>query len=437
MPKVLAPPPGQVIRQTTDTQVLPAPENGSHQEKNYDALDYMESMKPEDWTTHVAWIYRVEPPIIRGAGEKGWVTQYEKFFTLRDIQKDLGGGVWRIMIKKDRERVADSKHSVAGQPRDLTQMRIQQEMEMGPSLTAPSADGVNSPSIVSQAMNMVANPNVQAANVESMRAATTAAIDLVKANVPQQLSITEIIAIAKELSPKQAGFLDGPFGPIAIAVVTKLVDKLFTDPLEHFAKIAELAKMFGGGGSTANDWKTAMVQAAPQLANAVTAGLHELRLGAEAQGPRPMQQQLPPASAPPPSAPNPGATAGSPAIAGSQATAGNNVITMAGPEKQPPLPGTVPAAGPQRMEVPLQFIWQKIYEFMDDPAKTGADIGKFLDELDPGFIESVKAYSVEQIQGFVSGNATIAFVAAHPRFKQCLTELLAWANQPEAPQKPA
>lgn len=430
MPKVLTPPPGQVIRQTTDTQVLPAPENGSHQEKNYDALDYMESMKPEDWTTHVAWIYRVEPPIIRGAGEKGWVTQYEKFFTLRDIQKDLGGGVWRIMIKKDRERVADSKHSVAGQPRDLTQMRIQQEMEMGPSLTAPSADGANSPSIVSQAMNMVANPNVQAANVESMRAATTAAIDLVKANVPQQLSITEIIAIAKELSPKQAGFLDGPFGPIAIAVVTKLVDKLFTDPLEHFAKIAELAKMFGGGASTANDWKTAIVQAAPQLANAVTAGLHELRLGAEAQGPRPVQQQqpaqLPPA---PPTAGNPPTTA--------NANTGNNVITMSGPEKQPPLPGTAPAAGPQRMEVPLQFIWQKIYEFMEDQTKTGADIGKFLDELDPSFIESVKTYSVEQIHGFVSANASIAFVAAHPRFKQCLSELLAWANQPEVPQKPA
>lgn len=434
MPKVLAPPPGQVVRQVTDTQILPAPENGQHQEKNYDALDYMASMKPEDWLNHMASLYRAEPPVIRGAGERGWVTQFEKHFTLGDIQRDLGGGIWRIIIKRNgSERVADSKHAVAGQPRDLTQMRIQQDNELGPVVALPDANG-NSPSVVSQAMNMVSNPTVQAATVNTMTSAAQSAIQMVKDNAPKQLSVQEIIELAKGLSPKQSGFFEGPLGPIAIAVVTKLVDKLFTDPLEHFAKIAELAKMFGGQASTANDWKTAMVQAAPQLANAVTAGLHELRLGAEAQGPRPMQQQLPPA---PSSAPNPGATAGSPPIADSQAKAGSNVLTMAGPEKQPPLPGTAPAAGPQRMEVPLQFIWQKIYEFMDDQTKTGADIGKFLDELDPSFIESVKAYSVEQIQGFVSANASIAFVAAHPRFKQCLTELLAWANQPEAPAKPA
>lgn len=92
----------------------------------------------------------------------------------------------------------------------------------------------------------------------------------------------------------------------------------------------------------------------------------------------------------------------------------------------------------------MQFVWQKIFDFLNDASKTGADIGAFLDDLDPAFIPSVKDYTVEQISAFVAANPTIAYVATHPRFRQCLTELLAWANAPETaaaaaptPEKPA
>lgn len=409
MPKVQTPEPGSVVEQVTRTRVVPTEENDPGPGK--DAFNYMSNISEQAWNdgNHLIYLYRTEPAVYRNGNEPLYVGKYSNRLTEEDIQRECGGGRFKIIVKRGLERVGESRCQCAGTPRDLS--RTQQEFDPTRPGGVPATD---SNSVVSQALTAATNPAAQAAQVEMMKTAATAAVEMVKNNAPHQMSTAEIIALAKELSPKQAGFLEGPFGPIAIAVVTKLVDKLFTDPTEQFVKMAELMSKFGGG-SGASDWKAALVDAAPKVINGITSGLHELRLGAEAQR-TPPPLSLPAAPAPVTSTPN-------------------NVVTMppaaATPtlQHQPPLPGTVAPAGPQRMEVPMQFIWQKIFEFMNDSSKTGRDIGEWLDDLDPSFIASVKDYSIEQVTTFVNANPSIAFVAQHPRFRQCLTELLAWANE--------
>lgn len=420
MPKVLDPPAGTAVKETRITEIIPSQEKG---EQSYDPFQYMENLKAGEWSdTHVAYIYRVEPPVFRGGNEPVYVGKYAAPFGIEQVQSDFGGGRFRILIRDGASRKADGKVQIAGTPRDLS--RTQLEFAPGqPGGVPPEANNPTSASVVTQAMNMVSNPAVQNAQTQMLVAGATAAVDLVKSNAQQQLSTADIIALAKELAPKQESFLNGPFGPVMIAIVTKLVDKLFTDPTDQMLRMADLMSKFGGGGSSSSDWKAALVDAAPKLAVAVKDGLHELRLGAEAQ-----QRAALPAAPPITVQPNPAAAAGQPAIAASQATAGN-VVQM----PNPPLPG---AAAPVQMEVPVQFIWQKIFEMLQDGESTGEEIGEFLDQLAPGFIADMKHFTIDQVTQYVQATPAIAQIAQHPRFRQCLTELLAWANQPPAAPAP-
>lgn len=424
MPKVDTPAPGTAVKQTIVTETIPGQESNS---RSYDPFEYMENLKPGEWSdTHLAYIYRTEPPVFRGGNEPVYVGKYGAPFGIEQLQTDFGGGRFRILIRDGASRKADGKVQVAGTPRDLS--RTQMEFAPGqPGTNQAETAGATSSSVVTQAMNMVSNPAVQNAQVEVMKNAATASIEMIRQSTPAQPSMKELLEIAKSLNGDQKSFLETPFGAILIAgataLVTTLVNRLAappTDPLDQIIKMGEVMSKFGGGSSS-SDWKAALVDAAPKLAVAVKDGLHELRLGAEAQ----QRGALPPA---PPITVQPTAQPPAP-------PPGTNVVQMPNPPAQPPLPG---AAAAPPMEVPVQFIWQKIYEMLQDGESTGEEIGEFLDQLAPGFIAEMKAYTIDQITAYVQANPAIAQIAQHPRFRQCLTELLAWANQPpNATPKPA
>ena len=419
MPKV-TPGPGQAVEETTVTRILPDTKSDPDIISR-DPLEYMDLLPKEKWDqgNHIVYLYRLEPPAYRGASGPTYVTKYATPVTLEQIQQEYGGGIWRVLVKRGQERVADGKFQVMGTPRDLTRNT--------PEFSPASPGGVPSPdsvSLASQAMNLAANPTAQAAQMDMMRNSANAAIELVKANAPKQMTVAEILELARGLQGSTTGtekpFLETEVGKILVAaasaLVTALVNRVVSpaDPLDQITKYAELMGKFSPA-SSANDWKAALVQAAPQLAVAVKDTVQELRLGTEAQlrlnANRTLTAAPPPAPivqpAPAAAAPNPGA---------------QNVVEMPAPQQ----------TGPQTME-PFEM---KLVELLNDPNMTGDKAGEILDQYWPRYVDEISTYSVDMIISAFAARPILAPHAANPRLRQFITEFLEWAKDETPPLTP-
>jgi len=417
-PKVEAPAPGTAIKETKFTELVSADKSNGNEERSYDALDYMEKMKPEDWASVTAYLYRVEPPVWRGGDSKTQVTQFTNFFDMMDVQRQYGGGVWRILLRntKTKERLADSKHSVAGTPRDLT--RETQEFSAGSSngTTATETGGV-----VSQAMNIVSDPNARQAQTQMLLNSAAASIDLVKQNAAPQLTVKDILELAEKMNSRGAEkpFLETEVGKIVVAAASALVTALVqrvvtpTDPLDQLTKMATVMNSLGAGSSS-GDWKAALVNAAPQIANALKDTVHEMRLGTEAQAGINASRTLTAASPPP----IPPATAGVPA---QQNPANGNVVEMPTPQSQP--------IGVDQM----QLLDIKLVELLNDPKMTGDKAAEILYQTWPDFVDEISNYNVDAIINAMNVRPFLKPHIGNPRLRQFLTEFLQWANEADAP----
>jgi hypothetical protein len=282
----------------------------------------------------------------------------------------------------------------------------------------------DSGSLVSQAMHLAANPTAQAAQIDMMRTSANAAIELVKANAPKQLSVQELLELAKGLNGTHPASTEKPFletevGKIIVAaasaLVTALVNRVVappTDPLDQLSKYAEVIGKFTPGSSS-NDWKAALVQAAPQLANAVKDTVQELRLGTEAQLRLNAGRTLTAGPPPPPPA--------APAVQ---------------PNPAPPNVVQMPAPQPQTVEQSMEPFERKLVELLNDPKMTGDQAGEILDVQWPRIVDEIATYSVDQIIGAFQNRPILAPHAQNPRLRQFITEFLEWAREVEPPLTP-
>jgi hypothetical protein len=417
MPKVTAGE-GQAVEETTVTRIIPARDK-ENDRGSTEAIEYMETTPREKWEqgNHIVYLYRVEPPVYRGAPGAAYVTKYSSPITLEQIQQEYGGGLWRIVIKRANERVSDSRYQLSGPARDLT--RGTQEFAPG---TPGGVSTGDSASLASQAMHLAANPTAQAAQVEMLRTAAVNAIEMVKSNVPQpppQLSVKEILELAKGLNgptsvSTEKPFLETEVGKILIAaasaLVTALVNRMVApaaDPLDQLSKYAEVIGKFSPAAST-NDWKAALVQAAPQLAMSIKDTVQELRLGTEAQMRMNAGRTLT-AVSPPPAAP---ATQPNPSP--------QNVVEM-------------PASQPQIGAQPMEPFETKLVELLNDPQMTGDKAGEILDVQWPRIVDEVSKYSADQIMQAFQIRPILQPHSQNPRLRQFLTEFLEWANETDTP----
>jgi hypothetical protein len=418
MPKV-TPGEGQAVEETTVTRIIPARDK-ENDRGSTEAIEYMETVPREKWeqANHIVYLYRVEPPVYRGAPGAAYVTKYSSPITLEQIQQEYGGGLWRIVIKRANERVSDSRYQLSGTPRDLT--RSTQEFTPGAPSGVPASD---SSSLVSKAMDLATNPTAQAHQMEMMRASATAAIDLVKANAPKQMTVAEILELAKGLNGSHGNekpFLETEVGKIVIAaasaLVTALVNRVVAppaDPLEQISKYADVIAKFSPT-STSNDWKAALVQAAPQLANAVKDTVQELRLGTEAQlrlnaGRTVNMPPPPPAPPPQPAAP---------------------------PAQPNPTPANVLEIPSQPQVDPLLAFETRLVELLNDPKITGEQAGEELDKQWPRIVDEIAMASVDQILQAFAIRPILQPHAQNPRLRQFVTEFLEWAREVEPPLTP-
>src|SRR5208282_932105 len=111
----------ETVVTTTTKQVLPGPNRTT-----VDFWPYIESLKPEDWTKHIVYIYRTDPRVsMYGDGSSAIekITGYLELGPGRQIpfnskeevelgiREKHGGKAFRLILKRGSERIAEEKCS--------------------------------------------------------------------------------------------------------------------------------------------------------------------------------------------------------------------------------------------------------------------------------------------------------------------------------------
>lgn len=411
MPVVTAGP-GETVEEVKRTRILKG-SDPADPENPKDALEYMEALTPEAWTKgeHTVYLYRMEPPIFKGAGA-AYVTKYATPINLEQIQREFGGGIWRIVIKRGDSRVSDRQYTISGIPRDLSQVMNSANGVAGGPVNGNGA--VAADSNTTKLIDAATNVEAQKAQVDMVKNTAQEMIALARQSAPQQMSVKEILELTKELRGDNGG---GSLwnNPVIVALLTTLVskfaDRLFADPTANFMQILELAQKFNGqNANVVGDWKLAAAQAVPRVAESLRDALYEMRMGAELQagvrtpqsevairaGQAPNAQTQP--AAPPPAANPPG---------------NSKVIEM-----QPPQP----------QGDPMEAFETKFVELLADPQVSGAQAAEILAKDWPNIMGELANYAPELIIANAFKRPILAPHAGNPRIPQFVGEMIAWVK---------
>lgn len=408
--------PGQTVEEVKRTRVL----NGSDPNADKfpsDSIEYMETLTPEQWQKgdHTVYLYRVEPPLYKtDRNSFGYVDKFATPITLELIQRDYGGGLWRIVIKRGPERVCAREYPVSGPPMDLTRMNVAPGAR--PNGAAPYNGNGASPADANQSklIDAATNTEAQKAQVDMVKDTAKEMISLARANAPQQMSVKEILELTKELRADSGGGGGIWNNPVIVALLTTLVskfaDRLFADPTANFVQILELAQKFNGqNANVVGDWKLAAAQAVPRVAESLAEALHEMRMGAEVQaGIRTPQSEVVMRAGQAPGAqtqpqPQPAANTGEK----------GKVIEMA----PPPPPGD-----------PMELFETKFVELLANPQVTGAQAAEILWHDWPQILQEIANFPPELIIANAFKRPILAPHAGNPRIPQFVADLIAWVK---------
>src|SRR5208282_4183786 len=114
-------PNNETVVTTTTKQVLPA-----QNRTTVDFWPYIESLKPEDWSKHIVYIYRTEPRVSMYGDGASSLEKITGFLEMRPgvqipfnsqeeielgIREKHGGKAFRLILKRGSERIAETKCS--------------------------------------------------------------------------------------------------------------------------------------------------------------------------------------------------------------------------------------------------------------------------------------------------------------------------------------
>lgn len=415
MPNVVAAP-GQTIVEEKRTRIL----NGNDPEIKgpSDALEYMETLSPDQWQkgNHLVYIYRIEPAVYKAErNTPAYVDKFATPVTLEMIQREYGGGLWRIVIKRGEERVCAREYPISGAPLDLTRTN-------GGFMTASvraqnaAAPASNLDATQAKLIDAATNTEAQKAQVEMVKNTATEVIAMARENAPKQTSMAEMIELAQKLQAINGGgntsFWSNPMViSLATALATKLIDRLFIDETQKIVTLFELyQKMNGGGANVVGDWKLAAAQAVPKVAESLADALHEMRMGAEVQA----------------------------GVRTAEGTASAVRMGPAAPPAQqqppPPQPGEPPASSkviemqPATPEDPMQAFETKFVELLANPQVNGAQAAEILFKDFPNILAEIAQYEPALIMANAFKRPILAPQAQNPRAPQFVSDLIQWTR---------
>lgn len=430
-----------MIETTTRKRIVPEPASSDNPTPEF--FQYVRDIKPNDWSNHMVYLYRVEPkpsvPLLRSGnsflsmpGGQGVqiADQEELEFALA---QNFGGGVFRLIVKRGSQWVSQVRLEINAPVRaiNIPAPESQPGSNPGAPMLGTGSDGATA-SIASKAIDTIAGQEHQAVliGVNALNAA---------ANVVRQFSEGRPASSPQDATMQQfmqvmiARALQDPFEQMVkfMSLMREMnnaaggnVAGLPGDMMQQFMK-AMFEKFMNPTPTGAPTSASAeLMRQLPQIGQSIAESLREFRHAREAEARMVAMTRGNPVVQPP-SLPSPTAL---PPAATSAAT---------------------PSATPQPAGAPsMEFVEQKIMEIFKQPisAKQAADEAMaFLDNLDPNAIGQLAALGEDGLLKFFATRPALKLATANmPRlvefiraFLQMHAEDLSQAGDaPPAPSHP-
>jgi hypothetical protein len=376
---------GEVEEIVTQRRVIPEGEESPGD--GMDAFEYMESVKPDDWSNHIVYIYRTEP-----AGSSGFIDKFSHPFDEAYLKENFGGGSYSYHIKKGSQRVKAGRIRVVGPPKDPSQM--------------PSA-----PSDLVQAIKLVMEKN--GANGTSAATELTAiafknALEIQRASMPPPMSIADLTTALKNLNelnggapksstPEWLAKLGDALIPAGAALLMKMLEP--KDALQSITSVVQAMQALKGatGETAAPDMGIELMRNGPQLLGGLVNLLGELRKAEELKR---IQASAAPALPP-----------------GVRAVPPERVDTR----QQTPAPAEMPKNGSG--EPSPEFVWGHVVDMCRN-GDDGVFAFNFLDQIDPQSMATLRGMnlSLDQLKLYIASGEI------HPILKERLAPLPGYAK---------
>jgi hypothetical protein len=172
-------PPGPVVETVSRKRVVPAAELENEKTSRVpDFWEYIESLKPDQWSDHIVYLYRQEPKTTTYPGAPpAYLEKYVGSIEVRPgvtvmmddagtiqqaIKEKFGGRVFRMILKKGHERLTETTFSTEAQPKypDSVPQYAQNPL---PNAGAPAQSDANA--IATKAIDTVANQPQEMMNI--------------------------------------------------------------------------------------------------------------------------------------------------------------------------------------------------------------------------------------------------------------------------------
>lgn len=240
-----APARNETVVTTTTKQILPAQNRST-----VDFWPYVESLKPEDWSKHIVYIYRTDPRVSMygdGASSLEKITGFFEIspgrqipFNSREevelaIREKHGGKAFRLILKRGSERIAEEKCSNDFPPRYVHMMPGANSGAGNPSGT-PYDSASATADVAKVAMSTMAGQE---------RAATETAVRALEG------ASNVILRMSQGTQPAPPSAMDQAMQAMMVEIMRRAMNPPpAPDPIDQIAKIAALVGQLNGGANS-------------------------------------------------------------------------------------------------------------------------------------------------------------------------------------------
>jgi hypothetical protein len=301
---------GPVVEKVTRTRTL-APQEVAGSAEPINFWEYVEELhaSPERWEREdcKVYLYRLEPPISRQTAEPSFVdkTDSERCygqiempdghwvpFSIEAIREKFGGTVFRAILKRGRERIAETRIVIEAPAKFA-------RSSFGSAAPLPSAmqggNGSNgiggdpTANIAGKAMDIVSSQQVDGIRIATDALRTMADVLATRANPPAPASTMDSLKddIFRQLVSRA---LEPPRTPDTLELLLKAKELFGPPPATNglkdtleFIGALKTSGLFAIGGRGGAGLFEVAGQVLPSVANAAVEGIREWRLGIEAQ----------------------------------------------------------------------------------------------------------------------------------------------------------
>jgi hypothetical protein len=435
-----------VVEKVTRTRVVSAKELAREKSTvTPEFWDYIESLRPEQWATHIVYIYREDPRASQYTGQSSAIDKCTGFIDMPSgvripfndreevelaIREKFGGRAFRLIVKNGSERVTEGKSVNEAPPKF-------------PVMASTAANGQPAAPTAMQDASSVA--------VKAIDAMSQQQPDAIRLSMDVLKMASDVLSKKAEVAPPATDplrdrlmdallqrFLDPPKPPDTLDLILK-AKELFAAPSPAKSGVNETLELItalktsglvnlGGKGAGLLEMAGSVI---PSLANAAIQATHEWRLGMEAQarviaargGAAVIDQQQPPQTNPPAALPE----------------------TPAPPPAAPQEAAAVPDTNP-----PFQWIETKIVEILQDTTYT---IDQAVDEtlaflyrahpaavamlLDPPKLHSMLSPGEKGLLQLFQNEPILKQIPVNPRLVEFIKKFIAAAQEAEQERRQA